>query len=56
MEFSVPRHGAAIVSGWCAALGAMLCLPFWKNFFTPTLAVFLLWLAACFGVLWAATI
>ena len=51
MEFSVPRHGAAIVSGWCAALGAMLCLPFWKNFFTPTLAVFLLWLAACFGVL-----
>lgn len=42
MEFSVPRHGAAIVSGWCAALGAMLCLPFWKNFFTPTLAVFLL--------------
>lgn len=29
----------------------MLCLPFWKNFFTPTLAVFLLWLAACFGVL-----
>ena len=23
MEFSVPRHGAAIVSGWCAALGAM---------------------------------
>lgn len=51
MEFSVPRHGAAIVSGWCAALGAMLCLPFWKNFFTPTLAVFLLWLTACFGVL-----
>ena len=51
MEFSVPRHGAAIVSGWCAALGAMLCLPFWKYFFTPTLAVFLLWLAACFGVL-----
>ena len=30
MEFSVPRHGAAIVSGWCAALGAMLCLPFGK--------------------------
>lgn len=67
MEFSVPRHGAAIVSGWCAALGAMLCLPFWKNFFTPTLAVFLLWLAACFGragaaagfvlrAWWAATI
>ena len=42
MEFSVPRHGAAIVSGWCAAPGAMLCLPFWKNFFTPTLAGFLL--------------
>lgn len=63
MEFSVPRHGAAIVSGWCAALGAMLCLPFWKNFFTPTLAVFLLWLAACWrrgwlrpACVWAATI
>ena len=44
--FQNGRHGAAIVSGWCAALGAMLCLPFWKTFFTPTLAVFLLWLAA----------
>lgn len=51
MEFFVPRRGAAIVGGWCAAVGALLCLPFWKNYFGPTLGVLIAWMALCFGVL-----
>lgn len=51
MEFTVPRRGAAVVGGWCAALGGAACLPFWGRRFVPTLAALALWLALSFGVL-----
>ena len=51
MEYTVPRRGAAVVSAWFAGLGALLSLPFWKNFFVTTLMTLLLWAAVCFGVL-----
>ncbi|MBD5101731.1 MAG: PH domain-containing protein [Subdoligranulum sp.] len=51
MEYTVPRRGAAVVSAWFALLGALLSLPFWKNFFVSTLMTLLLWTAVCFGIL-----
>lgn len=50
MEYSAVRRGAAVVGVWCAALGGLVCLPFWKSRFLPTLAALALWLAVCFGV------
>lgn len=51
MEFSVDRRGAAIVSGWCAAAGILVCLPFLWSFPVSPLIFLGLWLLLCFGVL-----
>lgn len=51
MEYTIPRRGAAVVSAWFAALGALLSLPFWKSRFASTLMMLLLWAAVCFGIL-----
>ncbi len=51
MEYAVPRRGAAIVSAWFAALGALVSLPFWRGAFAPTLAALLVWFFLCFGAL-----
>lgn len=51
MEFSVDRKGALLVSGWFAAAGIVLCLPFLSLFSVSPLIVLAVWLFLCFAVL-----
>lgn len=51
MEYTVPRRGAAVVSLWFAALGALLLLLFLNVSVPALLAALLVWFALCFGAL-----
>ena len=48
MEFSASRKGAALVSLWFFLAGAVISVPFWKNFPALTLLLLTVLAAACF--------
>lgn len=53
MEFCVSRKGAAVVSLWFAAAGAVVSIPFWRAFWLETLGALIVYWILC---LWLLTV